>query len=185
MGKGPQYGPLYIRGPGWLTAQERVRPQEWVFFKLSGKVVVRGRMDSLRSPFGRTTCVCRRYAARLNCRHADFQKSKWLIRFMFISRLPGRPLPRLRGCAHPRITHTRKNPAIVVENLTAWVAALNLHEICRFLNLIERREQRVKQDRIENVLLCLIAGYDSVQGTAGSIFVTDLACSDRYGSEPR
>lgn len=40
-------------------------------------------------------------------------------------------------------------------------------------------------DRIENVLLCLIAGYDSVQGTAGSIFVTDLACSDRYGSEPR
>ena len=75
--------------------------------------------------------------AESNNRHADCQKSKWLIRFIFINQFPGRPLPRLRDCAHPRITHTRKNPAIAVEKLTAWVVAPNLHEICRFLNLIE------------------------------------------------
>jgi hypothetical protein len=70
----------------------------------------------------------------------DFQFEYQAPKAIFIRELPGRPLPRLRDCAHPRITHTRKNPAIVVENLTAWVAAPNLHEICRFLNLIERRE---------------------------------------------
>jgi hypothetical protein len=30
--------------------------------------------------------------ARLSSRHADFQKSNWLIRFIFINQLPGRSL---------------------------------------------------------------------------------------------
>ena len=39
--------------------------------------------------------------------------------------------------------------------------------------------------RLAQLVPGLIAGYHSVQGTAGSIFVTDLACSDRNGLEPR
>jgi hypothetical protein len=36
---------------------------------------------------------------RARHRHADFQKSKWLIRFIFINQLPGRPLLYLHHCA--------------------------------------------------------------------------------------
>ena len=36
---------------------------------------------------------------RLKHRNADFRKSEWLIRFMFINQLPGRPLLNLHHCA--------------------------------------------------------------------------------------
>jgi hypothetical protein len=40
--------------------------------KSLNNVLTKGGMDSLRSPCGRTSCVCRRVAPRLNHRHADF-----------------------------------------------------------------------------------------------------------------
>ena len=51
--------------------------------------------------------------AESNHRHVDLQKSKWLIRFIFINRLPGRPLHHLHHCARrctavPRNIHVRK-----------------------------------------------------------------------------
>jgi len=66
---------------------------------IGARVVARGRMDSLCSPFGRTACVCRRCAARLNCRHADFQNAGGSPGTIFFSKLPGRPLLRLQQCA--------------------------------------------------------------------------------------
>ena len=50
--------------------------------------------------------------AKNNHRHADFQKSKWLIRFIFINQLPGRPLRYLQYDAglfrtEPRKIHAR------------------------------------------------------------------------------
>jgi hypothetical protein len=49
----------------------------------------------------------------MNCRHADFQKSKWLIRFIFINQLPGRPLHGFQRfsqqcTAAPRKIHARE-----------------------------------------------------------------------------
>jgi len=61
-------------------------------------VVARGGMDSLRSPFGfmpfrvHTACVCRRCAARLNHRHADFQSRKGTPEALYFKELLGRPL---------------------------------------------------------------------------------------------
>ena len=71
-------------------------------------------MDSLRSPFGRTACVCRRCAPRLNHRHADFQSAKFLIRFLFIKKLPGRSLRYLQYDAGLFRTEPRNIHAILV-----------------------------------------------------------------------
>ncbi len=49
----------------------------------------------------------------INHRHADFQQFTWLIRFIFVNQLPGRPLLDLHHCAlrctaHPRKIHAKQ-----------------------------------------------------------------------------
>ena len=50
-----------------------------------------GRNGALASP-ARTMCVCRRYAPRLNHRHADFQFDVGEILALYFNKLEGRPL---------------------------------------------------------------------------------------------
>ena len=43
----------------------------------------------------RTACVCRRFAPRLNCRHADFQNGGGGPSALSFSKLPARPMVKL------------------------------------------------------------------------------------------
>jgi uncharacterized membrane protein YsdA (DUF1294 family)/cold shock CspA family protein len=79
--------------------------------------VARGGMDSLHSPCGRTSCVCRRHAPRLNHRHADFQSRAGSPEALYFNELPGRPLPKLQHNAGRCRASSRK---IHAANLGCW-----------------------------------------------------------------
>jgi len=84
----------------------------------AGNMVARGRMDSLRSPCGCTSCVCRRYAPRLNCRHADFQSRVGSSEALYFNKLPRHPLLNLQYSAGLCTTHSRKTHARVLDKNT-------------------------------------------------------------------
>ena len=74
-------------------------------------MVARGGMDSLRSPCGRTACVCRRCAPRMNCRHADFQCGVRRLLALYFNKTAGHPFPNLHHNAYHCRTQSHKTHA--------------------------------------------------------------------------
>ncbi len=84
-----------------------------------------------------SSCVCRRYAHRLNHRHTDSQSGAGRPPALYFNKLPGRPLPNLQDNAGLCTASSRKIHARVIRTsqFRPYIAAAAISHTIRYLGI--------------------------------------------------